>query len=121
MSRDCCVALPRGATGLSAVCDCGISWPYLLTIFIWDNQNGFQDSKMFISHSSVKIYVVGHQISRQICDGCSEHTEHVFRSVVKKKIMLLEFWNCDMHARIQRGGGQGVQTLPPNRLKNHKI
>ena len=23
--RDCCVALPRGATGLSAVCDCGIS------------------------------------------------------------------------------------------------
>ena len=26
MSPDCCVALPRGATGLSAVCDCGISW-----------------------------------------------------------------------------------------------
>ena len=25
MSRDGCVALPRGATGLSAVCDCGIS------------------------------------------------------------------------------------------------
>ena len=25
MSRDCCVALPRGAMGLSAVCDCGIS------------------------------------------------------------------------------------------------
>ena len=24
MSRDCCVALPRGAMGLSAVCDCGI-------------------------------------------------------------------------------------------------
>ena len=22
---DCCVALPHGATGLSAVCDCGIS------------------------------------------------------------------------------------------------
>ena len=22
---DCCVALPRGAIGLSAVCDCGIS------------------------------------------------------------------------------------------------
>ena len=22
---DCCVALPRGAMGLSAVCDCGIS------------------------------------------------------------------------------------------------
>ena len=25
MSRDCCVALPCGAVGLSAVCDCGIS------------------------------------------------------------------------------------------------
>ena len=24
---------PRGATGLSAVCDCGISWPYSLTTF----------------------------------------------------------------------------------------
>ena len=25
VSRDCCMALPRGAIGLSAVCDCGIS------------------------------------------------------------------------------------------------
>ena len=25
LSRDCCVALSRGAMGLSAVCDCGIS------------------------------------------------------------------------------------------------
>ena len=25
MPRDCCVALLDGATGLSAVCDCGIS------------------------------------------------------------------------------------------------
>ena len=25
VSRDCCVAIPRDATGLSAVCDCGIS------------------------------------------------------------------------------------------------
>ena len=33
MSRDGCVALPRGAMGLSAVCDCGISWSYSLTIF----------------------------------------------------------------------------------------
>ena len=28
------MALPRGATGLSAVCDCGISRSYSLTIFI---------------------------------------------------------------------------------------
>ena len=25
VSLNCCVALPRGAMGLSAVCDCGIS------------------------------------------------------------------------------------------------
>ena len=30
---DLCVALLRGAMGLSAVCDCGISWSYSLTIF----------------------------------------------------------------------------------------
>ena len=33
MSRDCCVALPHDAKGLSAVCDCGISGSYTLTIF----------------------------------------------------------------------------------------
>ena len=33
MSRDGWAALSRGATGLSAVCDCGISWSYPLTIF----------------------------------------------------------------------------------------
>ena len=37
MSRDGWAALPRGATGLSAVCDCGISWSYLLTIFVREN------------------------------------------------------------------------------------
>ena len=30
MSRDCCVALPPSDMGLSAVCDCGISWSYSL-------------------------------------------------------------------------------------------
>ena len=33
MSRDGWAALPRGATGLSVVGDCGISWSYSLTIF----------------------------------------------------------------------------------------
>ena len=32
MSLDGWAALPRGATGLSAVCSCGISWSYSLTI-----------------------------------------------------------------------------------------
>ena len=31
VSRDCCFALTLDATGLSAVCDCGISWSYSLT------------------------------------------------------------------------------------------
>ena len=33
VSRDGCVALPRGAMGLSAFCDCGISWSNSLTFF----------------------------------------------------------------------------------------
>ena len=33
MSRDGWAALPHGATGLSAICDCGISWSYSFTIF----------------------------------------------------------------------------------------
>ena len=33
MSRDSCVALSHDVTGLSAVCDCGISCSYSLTIF----------------------------------------------------------------------------------------
>ena len=36
MSRDCCVALPRGAMELSAVCDCGLSLSYSLTIFVFN-------------------------------------------------------------------------------------
>ena len=34
MSRDGWAALPHGATGLSAVRDCGISWSYSFTIFV---------------------------------------------------------------------------------------
>ena len=34
--RDCCVALPNDATGLSAVCECGVSCSYSLTVFIFD-------------------------------------------------------------------------------------
>ena len=33
VSHDCCVALPHDTMGLSAVCDCGSSWAYSLTIF----------------------------------------------------------------------------------------
>ena len=37
MSRDGQAALPRGATGLSVVCDCDISRSYSLTIFDGSN------------------------------------------------------------------------------------
>ena len=37
MFRDCSVALPHGAMGLSAVCECGISRSYSLTIFTVKN------------------------------------------------------------------------------------
>ena len=33
VSHDRCVALPHDTTGLSAVCDCGISLSYSFTIF----------------------------------------------------------------------------------------
>ena len=33
VSRGCCVALPLGAVGLSAVCDCDVSWSYALFRF----------------------------------------------------------------------------------------
>ena len=33
------MALPCGVMGLSAVCDCGISWSYTLTIFVSNIKN----------------------------------------------------------------------------------
>ena len=42
MSRDGCVALPRGAMGLSAICDYGIpDQTYLLFLYIYLGQNTF--------------------------------------------------------------------------------
>ena len=34
VSRGGCVALPRGAMGLSAVCECGITWSYSLFLLV---------------------------------------------------------------------------------------
>ena len=44
------VALPRGAMGLSAVCDCGISWSYSLTIY-----EDFVD--IFRGHHKIGLYL----------------------------------------------------------------
>ena len=54
MSRDGWAALPRGATGLSAVCDCGISWSYSLTIFsqIADPIIFWQESMQYVHNKA---------------------------------------------------------------------
>ena len=39
VSRDCCVALPRSAMGLSAVCDCDISGSYSQFLILCSGQN----------------------------------------------------------------------------------
>ena len=46
MSRDCCVAIPLLAMGLSAVCDCDISQSYrfLFLGVIHANSDGFGES-----------------------------------------------------------------------------
>ena len=41
MFRDGCVALPRGAMGVSAVCDCGISWSYSRAFFDEPNRSQY--------------------------------------------------------------------------------
>ena len=47
VSRDDWAALPRGATGLSAVCDCGISWSYSLTFFICSRSRCMDKLRVF--------------------------------------------------------------------------
>ena len=50
MSRDGCVALPRGAMGLSAVCDCGI--PDHTHYFINANEKTMLTSTLQWPHQS---------------------------------------------------------------------
>ena len=45
MSRDCSVALPPSATGLSAVCASGISLSYSLVFFFGSFDNIIQETK----------------------------------------------------------------------------
>ena len=37
LSRDCCVALPRGATGLSAVCNYSIAGILIIFLYIFQS------------------------------------------------------------------------------------
>ena len=61
MSPDCCVALPRGAMGLSAVCDCGISWSYSLTIFVSSANKRILDYIIVVIKEGQESILVGHQ------------------------------------------------------------
>ena len=62
MSRDCCVALPRGAKGLSAVCDRGISVSYPLTISEYMNVKNIR-SFWFIHLKTINYLGIQIQIS----------------------------------------------------------
>ena len=62
MSRDCCVALPHGVMGLSAVCDCGISLSYSLLFIIVISviaRLGFKDRVWFgLCNFLVTVHVI---------------------------------------------------------------
>ena len=49
---DCCVALPHSATGLSAVCDCGISCMIILTYYFCCKANKKK------THSLINAFVI---------------------------------------------------------------
>ena len=63
MSHDGWVALPCGVMGLSAVCDCGISWSYSLTntfytCWNWILQYGLQIGAAYYSLGRTKVLYV---------------------------------------------------------------
>ena len=66
MSRDGWAALPRGAKGLSAVCDCGISWSYSLTNF--GCMSGLRHFKVFPEWVSLECFMT---VSNQNTEGSS--------------------------------------------------
>ena len=89
VSHDCCVALPHDAMGLSAVCDCGISWSYSLTILTnvslnpgssvhfnissWDDGNDltpFECLKLFSPSQLLQIPIL-QILAMQLTDFCS--------------------------------------------------
>ena len=66
VSRGGWAALPRGAAGLSAVCDCGISLSYSLTIL----------DKQKLHKKLRRIANIFLPINFNICFGCSKQPSH---------------------------------------------
>ena len=106
MSCDGWAALPRGATGLSAVCDCGISWSYSLTIYFsisflplctWAcmrkaafNAHFDVSTQRSISSSESSSYICGCEKARlsRIC-ACSPEP-----SFLEKATSIKITWHC---------------------------
>ena len=99
MPRDGWAALPRGATGLSAVCDCGISWSYSLTISYMLNSFNFHclhfENKINVSPVTIDIFYsfVGHDFMLSY-EGCSNTNASSFITFFTYMLWqnIIPFW-----------------------------
>ena len=98
MSRDCFVTLPRGVKCLSAVCDCGISWSYSLTI----PKNHFtlfqlRDSTKFLFYTITFTYIkhitnwwdIGHT-GQRLCHR--SYRSKAVSQVIQVKCWVTHLW-----------------------------
>ena len=88
MSRDGWAALPRDATGLSAVCDCGISWSYSLTIFVARTR----ESVTFLTSSRFYCQVRQIYLNFQVYYPHILHTYNDRSPVTSLYYMFIWFW-----------------------------
>ena len=102
MPRDCCVALPCGAMGLSSVCDCDIFCSFSLTIF----KSVMNDNAPVIcNHGSLPLRRVGESWANvpyfYLC----------IVSIVWGKCLGVDIprqtWQCNVIHDSMRGGGGG--------------
>ena len=99
MSRDYCVTLSRGAMGVSAFWDCGISWSYSLTIFnvcLQGLQNMTEDIKIIavLQHShllgrgvTTRHFRNGVELEPLMDDPNYDFNFQSFRPLKKERIM----------------------------------
>ena len=83
----CCVALSNDATGLSAVCECGISWSYSSTIF-GNGQYKIQ-SIIATNYSACKILLL-------------EEIQHANVSALAKRLSLVNEMNVYINQNTNR-------------------
>ena len=73
MSRDCFAALPRETMGLSAVCDCGISWSYSLFLL-----------GIYYCHQNFSIDYIHDRVSYQ--GDIHVYVKIIYKHKIKRKI-----------------------------------